>query len=137
MAGASTIITHRGGFMEGSNATIVDGKLVIKQPDGSEGAAVLSQPEVKATAKAEKSRSQKKIRVVINPQEGSDGKFDVPLGVNGRVLLVKRGVEVAIPEEYFFVLRDAKVDQLVRNPGEEEQVITISRFSYNVLGEVN
>ena len=123
--------------MEGSNATIVGNTIVIPKPD--EEGSTASQPEVKASSpKAEsKPKAQKRIRVIINPQEGSDGKLDVTLGINGKVLLIKRGVEVAIPEDYFFVLRDAKVDQLVRNPGEEEQIITMSRYSYNVLGEVN
>jgi len=121
-------------------ATVVDGKLVLGKQDveniGFPG--IDTSTEVKAKAPvAEKPKGQKKIRVMINQQDGPDGKFDVPLGVNGKVLLIKRGAEVEIPEEYYFVLRDAKIAQLVRNPGEEEQIITIARYSYNVLGEVN
>jgi len=112
-----------------STGSIVDGKIVIGGT-GDESSPV-------ASTSPASSKKQKKIRVMINQQDGPDGKFDVPIGVNGKVLLIKRGEEVEIPEEYFFVLRDAKVDQLVRNPGEEEQIITMSRFSYNVLGEVN
>lgn len=112
-----------------STGSIVDGKIVIGGT-GSESSPV-------ASTSPASSKKQKKIRVMINQQDGPDGKFDVPIGVNGKVLLIKRGEEVEIPEEYFFVLRDAKVEQLVRNPGEEEQVLTMSRFSYNVLGEVN
>jgi len=114
-------------------AQVVDGKtLVLGKQDGEDS------PKAEAKAPvAEKPKGQKKIRIMINQQEGPDGKFDVSLGVNGKVLLIKRGAEVEIPEEYFFVLRDAKIDQLVRNPGEEEQIITIARYSYNILGEVN
>lgn len=110
-------------------AQVVDGKLIIGKPEG-EGINTASAETPVAPPK-----KQRKVRVMINQQDGPDGKFDVTLGVNGKVLLIKRGEEVEIPEEYFFVLRDAKIDQLVRNPGEEEQVITMSRYSYNVLGE--
>ena len=119
-----------------STGSIVDGKIVIGK-QGGEGVGFPGAGDDTSSAKESKSKKQKKIRVMINQQDGPDGKFDVPIGVNGKVLLIKRGEEVEIPEEYFFVLRDAKVDQLVRNPGEEEQIITMSRFSYNVLGEVN
>jgi hypothetical protein len=104
-------------------AKIVDGKVVLDEKEKAE----------KPVAEAAK---KKRYRIMINPQDGPDGKYDVTLGVNGRVIQIKRGEEVVIDEDYFKVLQDAKIDQLVRNPGEEEQLITISRYSYNILGEV-
>jgi hypothetical protein len=114
-----------------STGTIVDGKIVTGKNAKGEG---LPPSEVKASGSG---KSKKKYRVIINQQDGPDGKYDVPLGVNGVVNLVKRGEEVVLDEDYFNVLKDAKIDRLVRNPGEEEQTITVARFSYTVLGEVN
>lgn len=121
-------------------AQVVDGKLIVGKPEGEgvgfPGISDSSGGETKVKASAP-SKKGKFYRVVINQQDGPDGKFDVPLGVNGKVYLVKRGEEVLLPEDYFFVLRDSKIEQLIRNPGEEEQIITIARYSYNILGEVN
>lgn len=86
--------------------------------------------------KKSKQEPEKKYRVIINTQEGFDGKDDVKLGVNGRVFLVKRGHEVELPESYLGVLKDAKITQISKDDEGNEQIIDIPRFSYNILGEV-
>jgi hypothetical protein len=107
-----------------ATAEIVDGKVKVTKE-------VTDDPVATKVAV----KKQKLIRLMINPQDGPDGKYDVTLGVNGKVILIQRGKEVEIPEDYYSVLKDARIDQLIRNPGEEEQIISIARYSYNVLGE--
>lgn len=59
--------------------------------------------EVPAPAPAKTRR----VRILIAQEEGPMGSDPVPVGVNGRLMLVPRGEEVSIPEPYFEVLRNA------------------------------
>lgn len=48
--------------------------------------------------------SGKMVKLTIS-KDGSKG--DVPVGLNGNVFLIKRGVEVVVPVEYMEVLQNA------------------------------
>lgn len=48
-----------------------------------------------------------KIKIIIQRTDEPGGDEPVPLGVNGRVMLVPRGEEVEIPTAYFEVLKNA------------------------------
>lgn len=58
-------------------------------------------------ASSEPPIARKMVKLIIDRQEGVGGDDDVQLGVNGRVMLVPRGIEVEIPEEYAHVLQNA------------------------------
>ena len=49
-----------------------------------------------------------KVKLIIHTTTEAGGKDPVPIGVNGRVMLVPRGKEVEIPHAYFEVLKNAK-----------------------------
>jgi hypothetical protein len=50
---------------------------------------------------------QGKVRIIIQRTEDAGGDQPVPVGVNGRVMLIPRGKEVDIPIPYFKVLQKA------------------------------
>lgn len=52
---------------------------------------------------------RKIVRLIIQRTDEAGGDDAVPLGVNGRIMLVPRGKEVDIPAEYFEVLKNAVV----------------------------
>lgn len=59
-----------------------------------------------ATA-AQAGPERKMVRVIIHKTDEPGGDEPVPVGVNGRVMLVPRGKQVDIPEDYFHVLSNA------------------------------
>lgn len=48
-----------------------------------------------------------KVKLIIQRTDDAGGDEPVPVGVNGRVMLVPRGEEVEIPKPYFEVLKNA------------------------------
>lgn len=56
---------------------------------------------------AQQPPKRKMVRVLIHRTDDDGGDEAVPLGVNGRVMLVPRGKEVDIPSTYYEVLRNA------------------------------
>lgn len=48
-----------------------------------------------------------KVKLIIQRTDDAGGDEPVPVGVNGRVMLVPRGEEVEIPQPYFEVLKNA------------------------------
>ncbi|WP_022727224.1 hypothetical protein [Fodinicurvata sediminis] len=50
---------------------------------------------------------KKQVRILIQRTDEPGGDEAVPIGVNGRVMLVPRGQEVDIPEDYYQVLKNA------------------------------
>lgn len=53
------------------------------------------------------SASNGKVKLIIQRTDDAGGDEPVPVGVNGRVMLVPRGEEVEIPKSYFEVLKNA------------------------------
>lgn len=129
--------------MKGATIT-EDGKIVISKPkEAGETAEAAETEEVTLpSAKASKlppdgqGSAKKRFKVIINQQDSFDGKYDVPLGINGKVNLVKRGVEVVLDEDYLQVLKDSQIDQIVKNDDGEDEIVTIARYSFSILGEV-
>jgi hypothetical protein len=58
-------------------------------------------------AQAEKNKVEKTVTVFINVTEESGGSDPIPVGVNGRIMLIERGKNQVIPESYFEVLMHA------------------------------
>lgn len=56
---------------------------------------------------AEQQRQPDKVRVIIARTDEAGGDEPVPVGVNGRVMLVPRGEEVDIPPSYYEALQHA------------------------------
>jgi hypothetical protein len=57
-----------------------------------------------------KEPSPDKVRIIIQRTEEAGGDEPVPVGVNGKIMLVPRGEEVEIPVSYFEVLKNAVKD---------------------------
>ena len=55
----------------------------------------------------EELRSSRKVKVMIHKTEGDTGSLDVPVSVNGKTWLIKRGVEVVVPAYVMEVLQNA------------------------------
>lgn len=77
------------------------------------------------------SRSDPTYTIILQQQSGlgNFGKRPVPVGVNGRVMLIPRGIEVTIPARFFLALREAvesKFEDVVDqdNPTKVERVET-------------
>ena len=68
-----------------------------------------NEPEPKeATAKATPKPIEKgMVRLILGVTEEAGGKDPVPVGVNGKVMLIPRGIEVEIPYPYFEALSHA------------------------------
>lgn len=54
--------------------------------------------------------SQRKVRLTIHKTDGDTGSDNVPVSVNGKTWLIKRGVEVEVPAFVVEVLRNAVRD---------------------------
>lgn len=82
-----------------------------------------------------KADQEKMFKIIINTQDGHEGKDDVKIGVNGKVYQIKRGFEVVIPESVLNVIRESKYTITSRDDNGNEDVRDIPRFSYTYLGE--
>jgi hypothetical protein len=76
-----------------------------------------AKPEGKAPRPANKkqadptdtdSKKDPMIRIYINISETKGGSDPIPVGVNGRVMLVPRGKEIDVPSRYVHALKNAK-----------------------------
>ena len=52
-------------------------------------------------------KKNSKVKIRISRTEGAGGKDPVPAGVNGKIMLIPRGLDVEIPKSYFEVLTHA------------------------------
>lgn len=79
---------------------------------------------------------RKTVRVKIDKQQGViGGTQDVGLGCNGKVVQVKRGVEVDLPVEFFESLKNA-VAPSVETDAEGRMIKggMTPRYAYSVIG---
>lgn len=72
---------------------------------------------------AEAKNTEKKVKIIL-PLTRTE-KNDVPVGVNGKTWLIKRGVEVEVPECVAEVLRNSE-EMLAKAMAFEEQAATKS-----------
>lgn len=73
--------------------------------------AALAKPVTAAAAvDSDGGKPRKMMTIMIPMQEmpGSEGKEPVPVGVNGKVMLIPRGKQVSVPAEYVHALENAR-----------------------------
>ena len=59
------------------------------------------------TSPATKKPKVKLVKVIVPREVGKKVQEDVPITINGKTILIQRGVEVEIPENYASVLRQS------------------------------
>lgn len=82
------------------------GKDEITVEDQADHPAQEGSAPVPVTAE-QKAADRKMVKVIIHKTDEPGGDEPVPVGVNGKVMLVPRGTQVSIPEEYYHVLNNA------------------------------
>lgn len=76
-------------------------------------------------------RKAPKVRIIIDQQENHEGMNDVRLGLNGYVINIKRGVEVAIPEPFIHILENAKYTIISKSDDGEDVERVVPRFNWH------
>lgn len=88
-------------------------------------------------ASGEPEAPRKMVTIQINNQPGPGGKEHVPVGVNGKVYLIKRGEPVKVPIEVVHVLENAKTTAYDRGPnGEPINPTDVLKHPFSVLQSV-
>ncbi|KQT54636.1 hypothetical protein ASG43_03350 [Aureimonas sp. Leaf454] len=87
---------------------------------------------------AEDVAGRKMIRIMIPVQEGVAGGTEaVPVGVNGTVARIMRGVDVDVPAEYVEVLKNANKEIFERGPnGELTNPKLVPIYPFSIIGIV-
>jgi len=87
------------------------------------------------TPKAEvKPAEEKKIKIIIDEQEGDENSGDVFVSVNGKAFQIKRGFPVDVPESVVTVLKDAITTKMTQNLQTGEFYYKdVPRFSFHVV----
>lgn len=80
-------------------------------------------------AASEAGLSGERVTITIHSGEGSAGREDVPVFVNGFGFQIKRGKPVEVPVEVVEVLRNAVTTQY-----ENGEAIEVPRFAFSVHG---
>jgi len=89
---------------------------------------------VKSSAHA-KLRKQKKIKIMIPSTEAPDGKDDVQVGVNGVLYLIKRDLEVEVPESVVGVLKNAVQTLYLQNEETGEMAARrVPSYPFSIVG---
>lgn len=95
-----------------------------------------SEPDVDEQPEAKARPASKKVKIRINRDK--DDKQPVPVAVNGRVIRIKRGEVVEVPEEYVNVLNDAVqvIMELEEDEHGKEQLVAkeVPAYNFSVLG---
>lgn len=80
---------------------------------------------------------EKRFRLIIEEEENALNY--VPVGVNGVVYQIMRGVEVVVPQAVLDVLEQAKASRVTQERQPDgtmhKYVKTFNRYPYRVLGE--
>lgn len=74
-------------------------------------AKIASQASPQAVTDEQQAPEEGMVRLVVGVTEQAGGNDPVELGVNGKIMLVPRGIEVEIPYPYFEVLKHAVQDK--------------------------
>jgi len=86
-----------------------------------------------AASKALLEEEEKEAEYWVEVYPGDDEKGDVELAVNGKNVLIQRGVRVKLKERYVEVLRNAVVRTFTKDPETgKESPVSIPRFAYSV-----
>jgi hypothetical protein len=81
-----------------------------------------------------------KVRINIGIQEDAGGSDPVPVGVNGKIMLIPRGRDVDIPERYLEALKHAvtyKYDSLPDGMGINPVPREVQLYPFQVRGRVD
>lgn len=82
-------------------------------------------------------KDEKRFRLIIEEEENALNY--VPVGINGHVYQIMRGVEVEVPQAVIDVLADAKASRVVQTRQGDGTILStvrsFNRYPYRVLGE--
>jgi len=81
-----------------------------------------------------------KVRINIGIQEEAGGNEPVPVGVNGKIMLIPRGKDVDIPESYLEALQHAvtyKYDSLPDGMGINPVPREVQLYPFQIRGRVD
>lgn len=75
------------------------------------------------------------VRIIVQRQEGAGGDDPIPLGVNGKIMLVERGKESDIKDAYFRVLENAvkHVYESLTDGGINPEARKVATYPYQVI----
>jgi hypothetical protein len=71
-----------------------------------------------------------RVKIVIDEQEGHEGHQPVKLGINGHVLVIKRGHEVEIPESFINLLKELKYTVYGKDDAGNDTERDVPRFAW-------
>ena len=89
-------------------------------------------------AKNEEKSGKKYYKVRFHERQSSTEPVNVVLGVNGDILVIRRGEEVILPEEYVELARSCMLRCYFPVPEGQKTVrkkLTMPRCSFDLLGE--
>ena len=79
-------------------------------------------------------KNRKMNTILIHKTEGDTGTDDVQVSVNARVFIIKRGVEVEVPDFVVEALNNAIITKYrFVNEGEDLQVRDVHSYPFSVL----
>lgn len=79
-------------------------------------------------------RAQERYRIILNEQENTDNPSQQFVSCNGVSWLIKRGVEVVVPEGILNVIKGCVYSRSTQSPDGDIESKKVNRFSYSVLG---
>jgi hypothetical protein len=101
-----------------------DSTQVNADADAAGSGADQGADQPKAVAKS------RQFKLMVHSQEGAENS-DVLVGVNGRLVQIKRGVEVIVDEAYVEALRNARIDTFAKDPDTgKETPVSIMRYAF-------
>ncbi len=80
-----------------------------------------------------------KVRINIGIQEEAGGLEPIPVGVNGKIMLIPRGIDVDIPEPYLEALAHAitfKYDPMPDDMGINPVPRKVQLYPFQIIGRV-
>jgi hypothetical protein len=78
----------------------------------------------------------KKVKIIIEEQEGDENSGDVFVSVNGYGMTIKRGFPVEIPESFVDVLRKAVITKMTQDKETDEiKYRDVPRFNFRIVNE--
>ncbi len=105
------------------------------QPQVSSAPAAADEVALDVTANQHHaSLSGRKVRLMLNEQEGEMGKAAVDIGYNGYPYQIPRNVEVTLPEEVFKTCIQGAKYEINEQTKDGLKTRIVNRFSYSLLG---
>lgn len=94
----------------------------------------LAEAKKEITVAVDELRKQKKYKMMLNEQENTDDPRQQFISCNGVAWLIKRGVEVIVPEGIRNVIKEAVYLRGTQDTEGNTVVKKVNRFSYSELG---